>query len=76
MRYGFEEISSSLFNWTIALTVRLFVVTLQIYYHNDPNKATKLTWGQWDYIPCGKWGQYIYDINKSADCTQVKIVNG
>jgi hypothetical protein len=34
MRHGFEEISSSFFNWTIALAVVLFVVTLQIYYYN------------------------------------------
>ena len=34
MRYGFDEISSSFFNWTVALVVALFVVTLHIYYYN------------------------------------------
>ncbi|MGB6671077.1 MAG: hypothetical protein WBE34_01455, partial [Candidatus Nitrosopolaris sp.] len=27
-------------------------------------------------VAIGKWGQYTYDINKSADCAQAKIVNG
>ncbi|MGC2669956.1 MAG: hypothetical protein WA220_12320 [Candidatus Nitrosopolaris sp.] len=27
-------------------------------------------------VAIGKWGQYTYDVNKSADCAQAKIVNG
>ena len=58
MRYGYDEISSSFFSWTVALVVALFVVSYIIIM--GPNKATRLTWGQWDLNLGGKWGQYFF----------------